>query len=292
MARDLRRARRRLLPLTGVPAPFLSFGKTSMVTFVLVAAMLARLAEDGRAREMTPELAELRRGSLAVLAVVLIVIAFGRGRRVPGGRRARRADERAGRDHGPRSRARLSPRTRDREVRPAAGGDRGAHPARPLRGPRRPAHRGQRTRTASARIPSATPWAPCSARRTRSCCGPPWMLERLLAAKVRGYPERDDGHSVWLAREPEGGERLLFIVRRRRTRRPEDRARAEAHGRRARRSACCRCPPPTSARCVPDPARGRRPGARRRSRRSPPTWPRARRTSRSTRACRWRPRRS
>src|SRR5437773_1632903 len=66
-----------LLPLTGVPVPFLSFGKTSTVTFVLVAAMLARLSEDGRAREMTPELAELRRGSLAVLAAVLVLIGIG-----------------------------------------------------------------------------------------------------------------------------------------------------------------------------------------------------------------------
>jgi len=42
-----------MLPLTGVPVPFLSYGKTHMITFVLVAAMLARLAEDGRAREET-----------------------------------------------------------------------------------------------------------------------------------------------------------------------------------------------------------------------------------------------
>src|SRR6185436_9542057 len=66
-----------LLPLTGVPVPFLSYGKTHMVTFALVAAMLARLAEDGRAREVTNELLELTRGSLVVLAAVLIAVVGG-----------------------------------------------------------------------------------------------------------------------------------------------------------------------------------------------------------------------
>jgi hypothetical protein len=56
---------------------------------------------------------------------------------------------------------------------------------------------------------------------------PPWMLERLLAHKVRGYPEREDGNALWLAEVPEGGERLLFIVHSQEEK-EEDRAKAEA----------------------------------------------------------------
>jgi membrane peptidoglycan carboxypeptidase len=56
---------------------------------------------------------------------------------------------------------------------------------------------------------------------------PVWILERLLAHKVRGYPEREDGNALWLAQVPEGGERLLFIVHSQEEK-AEDRARAEA----------------------------------------------------------------
>ena len=48
-----------VLPLTGIVVPFLSTGRSSMIAFVVVAALLVRLAIDGRARESTPELDEL-----------------------------------------------------------------------------------------------------------------------------------------------------------------------------------------------------------------------------------------
>ena len=51
-----------LLPLTGVVVPFLSYGKTGMVTFLAVVALLARLGEDGEARAATDELRELAGG--------------------------------------------------------------------------------------------------------------------------------------------------------------------------------------------------------------------------------------
>jgi cell division protein FtsW (lipid II flippase) len=215
-----------LLPLTGVPVPFLSFGKTSTVTFVLVAAMLARLSEDGRAREMTPELAELRRGSLAVLTVVLIAFGFGVVVAVQEGIvRAEATSVRGvitllapepGYPHG-RVTERYDPRLEniaariprgsivDRGGRLVAGVDEGGKRTYPL---------------GDAMGTLLGPPDPIVLR-------PLWMLERLLQARLRGYPERPDGHAVWLAREAEGGERLLFIVNEEEER-PEDRARAEA----------------------------------------------------------------
>jgi peptidoglycan glycosyltransferase len=214
------------LPLTGVPVPFLSFGKTATITFVLVSAMLARLAEDGRAREMTPELAELRRGSLAVLTAVLVV--FGVGVLVTvqeGVVRAEATSVRGvitllapepGYPHG-RVTERYDPRLQtiaahiprgyivDRDGRLIAGTDEHGERAYPL---------------GDAMGTLLGPPDPIVLR-------PSWMLERVLEAKLRGYPERPDGHAVWLAREPEGGERLLFIVKGQEEQ-PGDRARAES----------------------------------------------------------------
>jgi cell division protein FtsW (lipid II flippase) len=47
------------LPLTGIVAPFLSAGRSSMVAFLVLVALLARLAEDGHARAASTELDEL-----------------------------------------------------------------------------------------------------------------------------------------------------------------------------------------------------------------------------------------
>ncbi len=215
-----------MLPLTGVPVPFLSFGKTSMVTFVLVSAMLARLAEDGRAREETGELIELRRGTLAVLATVLVALAGGVGVAIaegvvladrtstrgaittlapepgyPSGRVTERYDPRLDEI------ARRIPRgpILDRDGREVAGADEAGRRTYPL---------------GDAMGTLLGPPDPVVLR-------PLWMLERLLASKVRGYPEKPDGNALWLAAVPEGGERLLFIVNSHEEK-PEDRARAEA----------------------------------------------------------------
>jgi hypothetical protein len=215
-----------LLPLTGVPAPFLSFGKTSMVVFVLVAAMLARLAENGEARELTNELGELRRGCLLVLIAVLVVLGGGIGVAVvegvvladqtstrgvvthlapePGYPKGRVVEK-----HDPRLEAiaRRIPRgpILDREGQLLAGVDADGKRTYPL------------------------------GDALGTLLGPPddivlrplWMLERQLGTKVRGYGEREDGHALWLAREKEGGERLLFLVSSHEEK-PEDRAKAEA----------------------------------------------------------------
>jgi cell division protein FtsW (lipid II flippase) len=215
-----------LLPLTGVPAPYLSFGKTSMVVFVLAAAMLVRLAEDGRARELTAELGELRRGNLVVLAAVLAIVAVGMG--VGVSESVITADETSVRGaithlapepgypqgrviekYDPRLEliARRIPRGPfvDRENRLIAGVD----------------EAGQRTYPLGDAM--GTLLGPPDAIVLR----PLWMLERLLASRVRGYPEREDGHALWVAREKEGGERLLFVVGSH-DEKEEDRARAEA----------------------------------------------------------------
>lgn len=66
-----------LLPLTGIVAPFLSSGRSSMVAFVLLGALLARLAADGPARELTPELEELHGGARRAGWVVAGLLATG-----------------------------------------------------------------------------------------------------------------------------------------------------------------------------------------------------------------------
>src|SRR5688572_4810877 len=41
---------------------------------------------------------------------------------------------------------------------------------------------------------------------------PGWMLERQLEGTLRGFGELPDGPAMWLAANPDGGERLLFVV--------------------------------------------------------------------------------
>ncbi len=66
------------LPLTGIVVPFLSAGRSSMVMFLVVVALVARMAADGRPREPSVELAELHGGvrGMAVGAAVAIVLAI------------------------------------------------------------------------------------------------------------------------------------------------------------------------------------------------------------------------
>ncbi len=61
-----------LLPLTGVVVPFLSFGKSSMVTFLLLVAVLLRLAVDGQPRADRDELRQLRGGIGWVMAATMV----------------------------------------------------------------------------------------------------------------------------------------------------------------------------------------------------------------------------
>jgi cell division protein FtsW (lipid II flippase) len=70
-----------MLPLTGVVVPFLSYGKTSMVTFLVVVALLVRLAVSGLPRADRDELRQLQGGftrvTLALLAAGIFALVVG-----------------------------------------------------------------------------------------------------------------------------------------------------------------------------------------------------------------------
>ncbi len=214
-----------LLPLTGVVAPYLSYGKSSTVVFVILGAMLARLAESGAAREATTELVEVRIGSLRVLAAAALVILVGivtallegviwgpatsaRGvvtllERLPGD-----PIDRIAHRHDPRLEA-IMRRVRrgeilDRNGEVLAGTDESGKRVYPL---------GDGLGTLIG---------PAEAIVLR----PAWMLERLLDSRLRGFPDMPDGPAVWLGLK-DNEERLLFVVRTRQPN-PTDRARAEA----------------------------------------------------------------
>jgi cell division protein FtsW (lipid II flippase) len=64
------------LPLTGIVVPFLSAGRTSMVMFLVLVAIAARMAADGRPREASAELAELHAGARAMAVALAAVVGF------------------------------------------------------------------------------------------------------------------------------------------------------------------------------------------------------------------------
>ncbi|HJN72788.1 MAG TPA: FtsW/RodA/SpoVE family cell cycle protein [Myxococcota bacterium] len=66
-----------IIPLTGVVAPFLSDGKSSMIAFVGLVCVVLRLAEDGQARSLGGELVELRTGFGELGVVALLIGAVG-----------------------------------------------------------------------------------------------------------------------------------------------------------------------------------------------------------------------
>jgi len=66
------------LPLTGIVVPFVSSGRSSMAVFVVLVALVARLAIDARPRAPSPELTELHGavGGVQIFAVVGIAVAL------------------------------------------------------------------------------------------------------------------------------------------------------------------------------------------------------------------------
>lgn len=66
-----------MLPLTGVVVPYLSFGKTSMIVFLLAAGILGRLAADGKRQVDMDELVQLRGGVLAIGAAAVVLCSIG-----------------------------------------------------------------------------------------------------------------------------------------------------------------------------------------------------------------------
>ena len=209
-----------LLPLTGVIVPFLSAGRTSMVSFLALAALIGSLARDGRARAYTDELDQLRGGVLGVgsvfgaLFVGAALVMFAEGVILGPATTARGVVTTLGdgtvvhrQDRRIQAIADLVPRgtIRDRDHRLIAGVDESGERVTPLG-----------TGLGTLLGPSD----PLVLR-------PTWALERSFSQRLRGYPEKPDGPSVWLAEDESGKERLLFAVSTRRERK-RDRRRAEA----------------------------------------------------------------
>lgn len=66
-----------LLPLTGVVVPLLSYGKTSMVVFLVAVALLVRMAATGKRSAERDELRQLGAGIAAVGVVAVAMLAAG-----------------------------------------------------------------------------------------------------------------------------------------------------------------------------------------------------------------------
>ncbi|MBN1334834.1 MAG: FtsW/RodA/SpoVE family cell cycle protein [Deltaproteobacteria bacterium] len=192
------------VPLTGVVVPFLSSGRSGQVVFLAVAALLARLAEDGAARAPTDDLHELGTGVVRVglgamgLLLAGLAVIFVQGVMLGGATSIRGAvttlaDGTVVHRHDPRLEAiaRAIPRgeIRDRHGEPLAG-----------TGPD-----GRRT------WPLGDDLGTLLGPPDDAVLRPAWSMERAFDVELRGWPDLADGPAVWVARPTGGGrERLLF----------------------------------------------------------------------------------
>jgi hypothetical protein len=227
-----------LLPLTGVVVPYLSWGKTGMIVFMLTAAMIARLAESGHARESTTELDEVRKGTMATLAGELLLLAggvvvifleavvWGPATTVRGCVTLLAAQpgdpyDRIVNLHDPRLQIIADRMKRgeilDRNGEKVAGTD---------------PETGERTYPLGDAM--GTLIGPAEAIVLR----PEWMLERQLDGKLRGYGDLDDGPAVWMAEK--AGRRRALPVRREVARSQAGRPRPGREDGRGRRGAAAR----------------------------------------------------
>jgi cell division protein FtsW (lipid II flippase) len=172
------------LPLTGIVVPFMSAGRSSMAVFVVLVALVVRLAADGKARVDSTELTELHASArgvsrvamvLAGLAVIAGVAAavIGRGPESGHGIRVRLAD-------GTRV-TRMNPRL----VRIAEHLRRGPIVDRngvPLAESATPGTR---------RYPLGNAMGTLLGIADSKVLLPPWALERQFDAKLRGYTDVD-----------------------------------------------------------------------------------------------------
>jgi cell division protein FtsW (lipid II flippase) len=62
-----------LLPLTGIVAPYLSYGRASMMVFLAVVGLLGRLAVGGRVRADLDEVVQVRAGLRGAVAAVVVL---------------------------------------------------------------------------------------------------------------------------------------------------------------------------------------------------------------------------
>jgi cell division protein FtsW (lipid II flippase) len=192
------------IPLTGVVVPFLSFGKTSMVAFLAVVALIERLGEDGEARAPTDELREIGGGVLHVQVAVAMLTLFGVGATV--------LQAVVGRD--------------ETTLRGVITTLKDGTPV--LLSDRRLSSIAARIRRGDILDRDGQPLATSPEPRTRdyplhdalgTVLGPPdggllrakWSVERAQDATLRGYPDRTDGPAIWLGKIGDG-ERLVLAV--------------------------------------------------------------------------------
>lgn len=176
-----------LLPLTGIVVPFLSAGRSSMIAFLALAALLARLAEDGRVRVPSAELDELHAGARAIAAVSAAALALGLASALRVAVVARHDVSAMGIVTRQRD-GTVVHRQNPRLLAMAAALRRGALEDRdgaPIAvSARAGAARGHALGAAMGTLLGAHP---------SRVLLPPWALERALDARLRGYAERTDG---------------------------------------------------------------------------------------------------
>lgn len=194
-----------LFPLTGVVVPFLSFGKTGTVALTLVAVLLVRLGEDGLYRVDTEELRELRVGVQALrvglLAVGVVLAAataahtvYDRDEITLKGVVTTLGDGTPVVIHDPRLRV-LANQIRRGSILDRNGVTLAASP------------------TAGARVNPlgdalGTVLGAADGRLARA----KWQIERQLEPRLRGWPDRPEGPTVWLA-EVRGSPQIVFAAR-------------------------------------------------------------------------------
>jgi cell division protein FtsW (lipid II flippase) len=207
------------IPLTGVVVPFLSYGKTSMIAFFGVIALVARLGEDGEARVLTEELREIGGGVLRLQVAVGVLAVLG----IAGTVAVAVVDRDA---------------TSLRPVVTTLGDGTAV-----LLADRRLSSIAADIRRGSVLDRDGRPIATSPTADTRdhplgaafgTVLGPDgggllrarWSVERAQETTLRGYPDAADGPAIWLGQVP-GGEKLLLAVPSAATEAPGERARAE-----------------------------------------------------------------
>ncbi|HWO24661.1 MAG TPA: FtsW/RodA/SpoVE family cell cycle protein [Kofleriaceae bacterium] len=180
------------LPLTGIVVPFMSAGRSSMVVFVGVVGLVARLATDGRPRAASAELDELHAAARGVRAVSAVLIALA----LAAGISAAVSDRVETAARGIVARLRdgtLVHRMNPRLTAIAARLRRGAildRDGAPLAQSPRPGARAYPLGAALGTLLGTHP---------SRVLLPSWALERRFDERLRGYPERTGG-----PRDPRG----------------------------------------------------------------------------------------
>ncbi|MBA3396779.1 MAG: FtsW/RodA/SpoVE family cell cycle protein [Deltaproteobacteria bacterium] len=174
------------LPLTGIVVPFLSSGRSSMVVFLAIVAMVVRLAADGPPREPSVELGELHAGVRGMTVVVAVAVALavlagiaaaivGRHATSARGIVTRLGDGVLVQRHNPRLLALIT------KIQRGTIADRNGAPLATSTSP-----------TARSYPLGAGLGTLLGVHPTRVLL-PAWSLERLFDHRLRGYPEHADG---------------------------------------------------------------------------------------------------